>query len=384
MESKQRQDDADAWFFESFKRYTNLYMYEFEAPVDTMELLDPMSLITSGIQAYSKKCEILQLAVPPKLLPKDIEEGLCKDRDFKIISGGYSSTRIIQVQPIGADRVAVAVQSDQEGLGLFQLGNDDHGVITEEKRLQFPAEQQKLHNSSVWGPGVLATRGRKVILGDRNGSYVCQWSLDAQDKGICHPLPNQHHVLQIKKIQYWDDNVVAFCTSKGSILFYDLLQPMDKPVTTIESPPTALASDSAVLCHSFDTHPSENILGLLNSSGKFEIFDIKKPDSPVVSTILPGYDHLSVLQGKFNLQFQKLQTQSPSDYYAKFIATGFKDEMIPVYECTKAGDIRPLFTHDGHTKIVTTAMWHTASDNLLFSSSIDAVLHAWQYIENEM
>ncbi|CAG7702236.1 unnamed protein product, partial [Allacma fusca] len=46
MESKQRQDDADAWFFESFKRYTNLYMYEFEAPVDTMELLDPMSLIT--------------------------------------------------------------------------------------------------------------------------------------------------------------------------------------------------------------------------------------------------------------------------------------------------------------------------------------------------
>ena len=72
-------------------------MYELEAPVDTMELLDATNLCTTGVQSFSNKCEILQLAVPPKLLPKDIEEGLCKDRDFKIICGGYSSTRVLQV-----------------------------------------------------------------------------------------------------------------------------------------------------------------------------------------------------------------------------------------------------------------------------------------------
>jgi hypothetical protein len=283
--------------------------------------------------------------------------------------------------------VAVAVQSDQEGLGLFQLGDDDHGVITEEKRLEFPAEHQKLHASSALGPGVLATKGRKVILGDRKGGYICQWSLDAKEKGMCYPLPNQHLIGGIEKVQYWDENLVAFSTAKGSVFFYDLLQRMDKPAIVIKPPQTAVSSGSSTLCNSFDAHPDQNIMALLNTYGNFEVFDIKRPDTPVVTTILPGYENLSVLHGRFNLQFQKLQDgshQEPSDYYAKFIATGFKDEMIPVYKCTKTGEICPLFTHDGHTKVVTTAIWHTVSDNLLFSSSTDAVLHAWQYIENEI
>ena len=71
-------------------------MFELEFPVDAIEVIDDTSICVSGIQNYSKKCELLQLSIPPKLLPKDIEEGLCKDRDFKIISGGYSSSRILQ------------------------------------------------------------------------------------------------------------------------------------------------------------------------------------------------------------------------------------------------------------------------------------------------
>jgi hypothetical protein len=75
-------------------------MFELEFPVDAIEIIDDTSICLSGIQNYSKKCELLQLSIPPKLLPKDIEEGLCKDRDFKIISGGYSSSRILQVNAV--------------------------------------------------------------------------------------------------------------------------------------------------------------------------------------------------------------------------------------------------------------------------------------------
>lgn len=72
-------------------------MFEMEFPANALEVIDDTSLCLSGIQTYSKKCEILQLSIPPKMLPKDIEEGLCKDRDFKIISGGYASNKILQV-----------------------------------------------------------------------------------------------------------------------------------------------------------------------------------------------------------------------------------------------------------------------------------------------
>jgi len=78
-------------------RYKNLYMFELEFPVDAIEVINEINFCISGIQNYSKKCEILQLSIPPKLLPKDVEEGLCKDRDFNIISGGYASARILQV-----------------------------------------------------------------------------------------------------------------------------------------------------------------------------------------------------------------------------------------------------------------------------------------------
>lgn len=72
-------------------------MYDLEFPVDATEVIDDTSICLSGLQNYSKKCEILQLSVPIKLLPKHIEDGLCKDRDFKILSGGYAKNRITQV-----------------------------------------------------------------------------------------------------------------------------------------------------------------------------------------------------------------------------------------------------------------------------------------------
>lgn len=65
--------------------------------MDAIDVINETSICVSGVQTFSKKCEILQLAIPPKLLPKNVEEGLCKDRDFTIISGGYSPARILQV-----------------------------------------------------------------------------------------------------------------------------------------------------------------------------------------------------------------------------------------------------------------------------------------------
>lgn len=72
-------------------------MFELEYQLDTLEIINETSLCVSGVQAYSKKCEILQLCVPPKLLRDENEEGLCKDRDFKILSGGYTDGRVLQV-----------------------------------------------------------------------------------------------------------------------------------------------------------------------------------------------------------------------------------------------------------------------------------------------
>lgn len=73
-------------------------MFELEFPLDTLEIINETSLCVSGVQAYSKSCELLQLCVPPKLLHSEDDEGLCKDRDFKILSGGYASGRIRRVR----------------------------------------------------------------------------------------------------------------------------------------------------------------------------------------------------------------------------------------------------------------------------------------------
>ena len=250
-------------------------------------------------------------------------------------------------------------------------------MITEESRLELPAEFKPKVESNP-PTGIIASKGDTVIFCEENSTFLCQWSLNAPEKSNSFELEKTG---RISKALYWDDNVISLCSSKGAVNLYDLRVNPPKPELEVKLEDSGLVN--AQVQYSFDVKTSVNIIGVCDTLGHFQLFDTRKPSDCFSQITIPGYAEAPVLSRKFNLRFQKLVgTARDEEVLLKFIISGFKEEIVPVYKCLKSAEILPVFTHDGHTKTVTNAMWHNMTDNLLFSASTDAVLHAWQYVEN--
>jgi len=437
-------EDKDEWIFHSMNRYTHLYMFDLEFPVDAFEVINDSSLCLAGLQTYSKNCELVQLSIPPKLLPANMEDGLCKDRDFNIISGGYSSHRITQIKAVHSNpKLLTTVQAGKAGVALFELGDENHAVIIPKGNLSLA----RLASSSL--VQVTATQGNQIVLGNNFGKLIHEWTLDSQISSstcIHHTIPED--LGGITKLKFWDENSVIFSTSKGGVAIYDLRAsqigvqiqssksavdiplpsvvetipipmpqeisiPEGKKVLKVQAVTTSSSLGSKIetsipevkkivitestekspeekdvevkttppILWSFDTVTPLNKIGIVDSCGGYETFDIRKLD-PTVSNrvILPGCVAKELLGQKFNIEYEPYRGFGSE---IKFIVTGMKDENVLVYSDRVTGrvmEVSPVFSHDGHSSTVTHATWHPLTKNLLFSTSANSTLHAWQYI----
>ncbi|ODN01894.1 WD repeat-containing protein 73 [Orchesella cincta] len=403
----------------AYYKYSNLYMFELEFPLDAFEVINETSLCVSGVQSYSKKCEVLQLCVPPKLLRSENEEGLCKDRDFKILSGGYADGRIRQIKCLPKYQNLVAtLQDEYNGIIVHEVGNDDRATILEKNRLSTNTLPE-LSSSSNHHKS-LCSMNNRIVLGAAQTSkaglggalLLHEWETGS-DESLTRDTPTNTYTIwenasnltcgQIVKMKEWDMNTCIFLTTHGTIALYDLRNGKNEPDlffhSTKSSNNAQLSAPSTIpVIFSFDCLPPQSKVGVLDSCGGYETCDVRfvkknSSEEPTLSrTLLPEFTTLAgVYPEWFNIEYEPLTEMMREKERNRFIISGTKKECVPVFqepEISSDSDSKPsseslqsvfAFSHDGHSKPVSHSIWHPVAKNLVFSASVDAVLHAWQF-----
>lgn len=72
-------------------------MFDFENVIQHIELMDPRTICVAG-KHKSGRCEILELYLSEKLTVASCNEGLVKNSDLKMRSGGFTIAPIFQVK----------------------------------------------------------------------------------------------------------------------------------------------------------------------------------------------------------------------------------------------------------------------------------------------
>jgi WD40 repeat protein len=249
--------------------------------------------------------------------------------------------------------------------------NISTAVITERTTLSLPENV---------GTGVIETRGARIVAAGTEGSHFYEWKLDEQgktsDSAVTYSPPASSG--RVTKLKFWDENTLSYCTEKGLIALYDLRK--KDLAASFSATRLQAETSSASILYSFDCIPQHNTIGVVDSCGGYESFDIRSMKEERSRTLLPGASGAGgLLKGKFNMEYEP---NPRSEGKVKFIVTGMKEDVVQIYEDKGHGiEVSPVFAHDGHSKPVSHALWHPLSEGLLFSTSIDSVLHAWQYNE---
>ncbi|KAK7067421.1 hypothetical protein SK128_012705 [Halocaridina rubra] len=89
------EDSDDEWFYDSFKRYDELLMYDVQGNITCGAFLNGNKLLLTA-SGDNRRHEVWELSIPKKLVAGK-DAGLTKDRDFKIITAGYSGHKVKQV-----------------------------------------------------------------------------------------------------------------------------------------------------------------------------------------------------------------------------------------------------------------------------------------------
>jgi hypothetical protein len=77
-------------------------MFDFESTIQQIELTDPNTICVVG-KHKSGRYEILELSLPEKLTVAPSHEGLVKNSDLKMKSGGFTVAPVVQVKYINME-----------------------------------------------------------------------------------------------------------------------------------------------------------------------------------------------------------------------------------------------------------------------------------------
>lgn len=226
------------------------------------------------------------------------------------------------------------------------------------------------------GSGVIDSLGNRLCATGTRGDSLYEWNMDSSATFVSKSYKIPKNQGRITKVKYWDENSVSFSTEKGALGIFDTRSAH----FTTDLYAAKSQSQLSAIQYSHDTVPLKYRIGVVDSCGGYQSFDIRNlPNASESSSnrvILPGCMRSDgVLVEKFNIQYDPHIMEDDS---VNFIVTGMKEDIVQVYKEQKK-ELLPVFTHDGHSKVVTHGLWHPTSDRLLLSCSIDAVLHAWQY-----
>nr|XP_046255532.1 WD repeat-containing protein 73 isoform X2 [Scatophagus argus] len=122
MEESEFDDILDDWFIESLKTYKDLFVYQLEGPSRVIEWTSRQTVCVAG--CTSSKNEILELRLPQKLFATG-NKGLCAERDFKVVHGGFTDGPVCCLRHVPGTRCVVTNDGRSSDLQVWDLGGDD-------------------------------------------------------------------------------------------------------------------------------------------------------------------------------------------------------------------------------------------------------------------
>ncbi|XP_053183453.1 WD repeat-containing protein 73 [Scomber japonicus] len=387
MEDSEFEDVLDDWFIESLKTYKDLHVYQLEGPTQVIEWTSGKTVCVAGYR--QSKNEMLELRLPLKLLA-DENKGLCAERDFKVIHGGFTDGPVRSLKHIPGTRCVVTNDGLNSDLQLWQLGGDDSDVIRRtgsvkgRKRRSEEEEEQRGRGSMMaarlWSQSEVLHGGRsdEVQLTDlESGRTLYTLATDSAD-----PLSS---------LQFLSDNVFLAGCSNGNVYVADIRSPAAPQL----SPPPAPPAGGDVLWWSDASAGSEPAgcrLLQLSACGQAVVSDLRSlgGGAAVVSRA-----RLDVGTRRCGLDDVRVSWAPALNDCVS--VSGFSGSVqiydASVWSSEQQQEVEPLFEHRGHSVssqrsddddasvFITAHVWHPERPRTLLSAASDGSVHVWDWVD---
>uniref|UniRef100_A0A1A8BDM8 WD repeat domain 73 n=1 Tax=Nothobranchius kadleci TaxID=1051664 RepID=A0A1A8BDM8_NOTKA len=368
-------DTLDDWFIDSLKTYKDLHVFQLENPTRVIEWTSEKTVCVAGYS--SPRNEILELRLPLKLFA-DENKGLCAERDFKVVHGGFTEGPVRHLRHVPGSRCAVTNDGRSSDLQVWDLGGDDSDVIR--------------RAGSVEGRSVSDTGSRiaarlsappQVLHGARSSDVQLTQLTSGQ---TLYKLDTDSAEL-LSSLQFVSDSVFLASCCNGCIYVADTRT----SAAPQRSTPPPRSGDSVCWWSdaSIASQLSSTRIVRLSSSGDMVVTDLRN---------LGGI----VSRAQLDVQTHPCQLEDVSVSWSPVLdgciaVSGF-DGVVQIYNTrlwrTELQDAQPLFQHCGHMVlseqtagsapiVVTSHLWHPERPRMLLSAASDGSVHVWDWVEPE-
>ncbi|XP_032364835.1 integrator complex assembly factor WDR73 [Etheostoma spectabile] len=364
MEETDFNDILDDWFIETLKTYKDLHVYQLDHPTQVLEWTSGRTVCVAGYS--SSKNEILELRLPLKLFA-DENKGLCAERDFKVVHGGFSEGPVRCLRHVPGTRCVVTNDGRSSDLQVWTVGGDDSDVIR-----RTGSVKGRRSVASDGGSRIAARPPSRVLHGARSGDVTLTQlasgqSLYALETDSADPLSS---------LQFVSDAVFLAACRNGDVYIADTRTPAAPQV----SPGPASRGDSVL----WWTDALGDRVVRVSSSGQVVISDLRDLGEAVSRVQLDVQSHRCSL-GDVRVSWAPALDGC--------IAVSGLSGAVQIYETSvwrteQRGDVQPLFEHRGHAVsspsddvFVSAHAWHPERPRTLLSAASDGSVHLWDWVD---
>ncbi|XP_035636850.1 WD repeat-containing protein 73 [Oncorhynchus keta] len=373
-ETSSVENEFDDWFIESLKIYNNIHEYQLEHPTRVIEWTSEKTICVAGYS--SDKNEMLELLLPLKLFTDD-NQGLCAERDFKVVHGGFSDGSIHCLKHIPGTRCVVTNDGFNSNLQVWDLGGDDCDVIKRTGVLQLKSASSdkgvKIAPGLTGGPCVL------------HGSQISDIQLTELTSG--KPLYSLGKDIPdlLSSLQFVSGSVFLACACNGDLYVGDTRNP-----SGLQNNPAG-GREGVHWCMGVKTDlsssdPSSCSVARLSSACQVVVSDLRDLRAPLCQV------QLHVQRKTTSDDFMKVTWAPALD---NCLAVSGFDGMVQIYDTAswrpELMEFQPLFIHRGHmmsddqfdtsSAVVTTHVWHPSRPRTVLSAAVDGSVHVWDWVD---
>lgn len=347
----------DDWFFTSIKRYDDLLMYNLHGVASCITFNDNDRFLVAV--SREKVNEIWELSIPEKLV-SGTESLPSKNRDFSMITAGYTTENISQM--VSVPNGFIASQSTEVVLYSIPTKQDFSDMI-----------QQKNKIRSCIKPVSLSKLNDEI--------YSCSHLFDVEAYNLSTESSTSLQPQNISNGEELRDLTVG-CTrtsqlglslgAKNSCTLVTLDPRNVSAASVIHESSIQQDSNNAAtaLSWTFDITPDGTYVAFASSKGNIRIYDTRSTKMPLVNSNM-NVEETSVNP---NIRFGSSSLLSVSGY----------DKCINIYNIKSSlSELTHIFCHDGHRnngmKEVLIHIWHPSSENLIFSADNTGELQSWRF-----
>ncbi|KAK2909671.1 WD repeat-containing protein 73 isoform X2 [Channa argus] len=372
MEETEVEDILDDWFIDSLKMYKDLHVYQLEHPTQVIEWTSEKTVCVAGYTPA--KNEILELRLPMRLFAEE-NKGLCAERDFKVVHGGFTDGPVRCLTHIPGTRCVVTNDGLSSSLQVWDLGGDDSDVIRRtrsiEGRRRVSVGGSRIAAQLSTQPQVLhGAQSSDVLLTDlSSGQTLYKLETDSAD-----PLSS---------LQFVGDSVFLVGCCNGNIYVSDT-RTSEAPQF---SPPPASSGKSVLWWTDASSSPDLSSCRVirLSSSGQAVVSDLRNPGKAVCQAQLDSETRC------LSLGVQVSWAPALDDCIAVSGLSG----AVQIYDTSlwkmEPQEAQLLFEHRGHVVssqtqnhhdvFITSHVWHPVRPRTLLSAASDGSVHVWDWVD---